>query len=155
MPERVLPREFPTPPYYIVPLSNSELKELGTFTAIWSQIDFVLMHLLAHLIRCELGIASLITETMTTGPRVGLIVKLCQRDQTNPTKVAISKLLEANGGLIEDRNHIIHGIWAVEWDCQTGATNPGSHYQRAKNDRRIPASMVFGRKLSKAKGDQR
>lgn len=73
MPERVMPRDFPKPPIFIIPLSNSELQELGTFTAIWSQIDWTIMMLIAKLAETEMANAQLLLETMTTGPRVGLL----------------------------------------------------------------------------------
>src|SRR5262245_14701500 len=79
MPERVLPRDFPTTPELIISLSNAELQELGTFVAIWSQIDFMLLILTGHITNTNLAQMHLMMETMTTGVRVGLLTKLCQR----------------------------------------------------------------------------
>src|SRR5438046_601542 len=78
MPERVLPREFPTPPEFLIPLSNAELQELGTFTAIWSQIDSIMLTIVHQLTGTPLGALQLMMETMTTGPRINLLKKLCQ-----------------------------------------------------------------------------
>jgi hypothetical protein len=41
--ERVLPRDFPIVPQLIIPLSTAELQELGIFSAIWRQLDFLLL----------------------------------------------------------------------------------------------------------------
>jgi hypothetical protein len=47
--ERILARTFAVPPAFAVPLSAEELKELGTFVAIWSQIDFLAGYLIGVL----------------------------------------------------------------------------------------------------------
>jgi hypothetical protein len=140
MPERVLPRDdFPDSPEYLIPLSNPELQELGTFTAIWSQIDWIIMMMIAQILKTEIGHVQLMLETMTTGPRVNLLKKLCQDD--NEIQKSIRKLCEDQGGLIEDRNHIVHGLWAIHWDYPTGVTTPSCLYQRGKRDP-IPAEKL-------------
>lgn len=115
MVERVLPRDFPVPPEFMIPLDANELRELGTFTAIWSQIDWIVMLMISRLAKVELGPLQLMVETMTTGPRVGLLTKLCQQNPS-PTTKQIAKLCKKNGGLIEHRNHVIHGLWCVRWE---------------------------------------
>jgi hypothetical protein len=129
MVERILPREFPTPPNFYIPLSNAELQELGTFSAIWGQLDFLLFTLISTLTKLEMASLQLMLENMTTGPRVGLLTKLCQRNP-NPTTAAIKKLCDDNGGLINDRNHVLHGIWAIEWIYETNKTNAACMYQK-------------------------
>ncbi len=130
MPERILPREFEMPPHYIVPLSNLELQELGTFAAIWSQIDWIILMIYCFLAKIESGPALLTMENMTTGPRINLITKLCQADPDHHTKKAIKKLCDDNGGLVEDRNHITHGLWAIEWEYDTNKTVAACLYQK-------------------------
>jgi hypothetical protein len=130
MPERVLPREFSVPPEFLIPLSNAELQELGTFTAIWAQLDWIIMLVFCYVAKIETGPAHLIMENMTTGPRVGLLKKLCQADPKNDIKKSIAKICDDNGGLIEDRNHIIHGLWAIEWNYTTGRTTPACLFQK-------------------------
>jgi hypothetical protein len=115
MPERVLPREFPTPPLLIIPLSNTELLELGTFTAIWGQLDFLLLITHASLAKTTPDAALVTIENLTTGQRVGLVSKLCRLGKENAIKKAIRKTLDENGGLIDERNHVIHGLWGIEW----------------------------------------
>jgi hypothetical protein len=141
MPERVLPREFAIPPEFLLPLSNAELQELGTFTAIWSQVDWIIMMIVCHLTKTEMGSLQLVMESMTTGPRVNLLKKLCQ-DRPNDIKKAITKVCDDNSGLIEDRNHILHGLWAIEWDCGTGTTEPACLFQK---NRRKP---IYAKKLA-------
>jgi hypothetical protein len=131
MVERVLPRDFPIPPEFLIPLSNAELQELGTFTAIWSQIDFIILTMVQQISLSEMGALNLIMETMTTGPRVGLLTKLCQSDAANSVKKEIKTLCDSHSGLIEDRNHIIHGLWSIEWDYGTGKTTPACRYTKS------------------------
>jgi hypothetical protein len=131
MKERVLPRDFEHPPEYIIPLSSKELQELGTFTAIWSQIDQLMVMLASELGKCDRGAAFLMMETMTTGPKVSVLKRLCKRDGSS-TATKIYALLDRNGGLIEDRNHIIHGIWAIRWDKSSDYLCASSNYSKNK-----------------------
>src|SRR5437879_2438584 len=117
MSERVLPREFSTPPQFLIPLSNAELQELGTFTAIWSQLDWILLTIFVHLTGTQPSVAFSIMENLTTGPRVGLLNKVCQHEPTERKK-RIKELLDSNGGLVEDRNHVLHGMWGLEWEYE-------------------------------------
>jgi hypothetical protein len=141
MPERVLPRDdFPKVPELLIPLSRAELQELGTFTAIWSQIDWIVLIMIAHFTKAEIGAVQFMLETATTGPRINMLKRLCQEDVTD-AKIAVRKLCDDNSGLIEDRNHIIHGLWAIEWDYSTGTTTPACLYQKGKRSP-IPAEKL-------------
>jgi hypothetical protein len=132
--ERILPRDFPEPPEWIIPLSNSELVELGTFTAIWSQIDWILKEIIGHLGRIEPFALVLLSENMTTGPRVNLITRLCQ-DESDEIMQALKKLCDDNGGLIDSRNHVVHGLWGVHWEHEVdGPPTPACLYQKGKRD---------------------
>ena len=72
-------------------------------------------------------------ESMTTGPRINLLKKLCQ-ENPDDSKRAIKKLCDEQGGLIEDRNHVIHGLWGIHWDHATGSTMPSCHYPKNRRD---------------------
>jgi hypothetical protein len=130
MTERILPRDFPTAPDYIVPLSNAELQELGTFSVIWSQVDWLMMLMIGNMLGLDIAKAITVMESMTTGPRIGLLTKLCLQDIENPVKRAIKKVCDDNGGLIEDRNHIIHGLWAIHCDAKMQNPKAASLYQK-------------------------
>jgi hypothetical protein len=113
MPERVLPRAFPVVPELLIPLSNVEIQELGTFAAIWGQIDHIVLTMISHLIKTDLGAVLFMLDATTTGPRIAMLSRLCQQKASDTNK-AIKRLCDDNGGLIEDRNHIIHGLWGIE-----------------------------------------
>lgn len=139
MSERVLPRQFDTPPELLIPLSNDELRELGTFSAIWSQIDTIMLWLIAHLAKSDMGTVNVLMDGTTTGPRVNKLSRLCS--DADPAQVALKTLLSDNGGLIEDRNHIVHGVWAIQWDVTSGETHAACLYQKGKREP-IPASKL-------------
>ena len=141
MQERVLPRDFPTNPEFVIPLSNIELQELGTFTAIWAQLDWLILTLFCCLTRVEMGTALLVMEGMTTSPRITLLKKVCHRKPINDVKKAISKLCDDNRGLIEDRNHIIHGLWAIQDDDVTGKPHPACLYEKGGR-KPVPAEKL-------------
>ncbi|MDF1608411.1 hypothetical protein PZ897_09505 [Hoeflea sp. YIM 152468] len=141
MSERVLPRDFPTPPNYLIPLSNDELLELGTFTAIWSQIDWILLTGISLVTKTEFAHIHSLMETTTTGPRLSALRKLCQKNP-NTANTAIKKLCIDNSGLIEDRNHIIHGLWSVKWDQTVSWEPQAACFFQKSNNAPIPATKL-------------
>jgi hypothetical protein len=128
--ERILPREFATPPTFAIPLSVDELRELGTFVAIWSQIDFLAAGLIALLTNTSMAACILFLESSTSGPRLNILKKSALRPQKTPVKDSIVELCENNSGLLEDRNHIIHGLWAINWDLKTDIVSAGCLFQK-------------------------
>jgi hypothetical protein len=137
MTERVLPRDFPTRPEFLIPLSKDELQELGTFATLWSQVDWLMIMLVTFITKTDFAHVELMMENMTTGPRVNLLKKLCA-NSPDETDKAIVKLLSDNSGLIEDRNHIIHGLWGIEWGEPDWNPKAACFYQKKQTqaDRR-------------------
>jgi hypothetical protein len=109
------------------------LQELGTFTAIWSQIDFMTIKMIALLLKISDGPAQFLLEATTTGPRINMLSRLCKEDP-DELKKDIRKTCDKNNGLVEDRNHIMHGLWAVEWNTATDETSPGCYFSKGKRE---------------------
>jgi hypothetical protein len=126
--ERILPRHFHVPPAFAIPLSGEELKELGTFVAIWSQIDFLVGNLLGALTGTSQALFFL--ENATTGPRINLLKKAASKSPKTQIKTRIIQLCNDNGGLLEQRNHIMHGLWAIEWNLKSNVVSAGCTYQK-------------------------
>ena len=137
----ILPRPFQNPPQFAVPLSQDELQELGTFVVIWSQIDFLAAHLIAHLTNTNLPACILFLETSTTSPRMRILQKSAERPPASAAKKDIIKLCKDNGGLIESRNHLLHGFWGVNWDHKSNKVEASALYQKGIT-RPIAASKI-------------
>ena len=133
MQEREVPRQFPQMIPFIIPLSNSELTELGVFVAIWGQIDFLLYQILTLLISSNSKFGGayirIMSESLTTGPRVNLVRRFCELDRSDKTKKKICNLLKKHAGLIKDRNNIIHGVWGIAWGASDSDVHAASAYQ--------------------------
>lgn len=126
----ILPRQFETPPQFAVPLTLDELQELGTFVAIWSQIDFLAASLIAHLTNTNMPACILFLESSTTGPRINILKKAASRPPKTDLKNKIASLCDENGGLIEDRNHIMHGFWAINWNLHNDEASAACLFQK-------------------------
>src|SRR5258708_12696517 len=83
-----------------------------------------------HIGKMEMGGGILKMENMKTGPRVNLVTKTCKADPNNDVKKAIKKVCDDNGGLIEDRNHVMHGLWAIEWEYATNKASAACLYPK-------------------------
>lgn len=129
-PTGLLHREFPVPPALCVPLSDTQLQELGAFVAIWSQIDFLAASLIAHLTNTNMPACILFLESSTTGPRINILKKAASRPPTTDHKTKIVSLCEENSGLIEDRNHIMHGLWAINWNYHNDDASAACLFQK-------------------------
>jgi hypothetical protein len=127
---RVLPRQFEIPPALAVPLSQEELQELGSFVAIWSQIDFLAASIIAHLTKTNMPACVLFLESSTTGPRINILKKAAMRPPDTSLKKQIASLCNANNGLIEDRNHIMHGLWAINWNFHNDKSSAACLFQK-------------------------
>ncbi|MCC3245432.1 hypothetical protein LG047_08875 [Methylocystis sp. WRRC1] len=139
--ERVLPRKFENPPEFFVPLSTQELLELGAFTAIWTQIDWLAAELISRFMGIPFSACVLFLESSTTGPRINLLKKAASKPPKSKLKSRVIDLCKENGGLLEDRNHIIHGLWAVKWDINQNTAEAASMFQKGIRSP-IPAAKL-------------
>lgn len=118
------------PPEFAVPLTFAELQELGTFVAIWSQIDFLAAALIAHLTNTNMPACVLFLESSSTGPRINILKKAAKRPPETDLKKRIISLCADNSGLIEDRNHIMHGFWAINWELHNDNASAACLFQK-------------------------
>jgi hypothetical protein len=130
---------FAVPPAFAVPLSAEELKELGTFVAIWSQIDFLAGYLIGVLTSTPQALFFL--ESTTTGPRINLLKKAASKPPKTRIKSKLVKLCDDNGGLLYQRNHVINGLWAIEWNLDTDHVSAGCTFQKGY-EKSIPATKL-------------
>jgi len=128
-------------PAYTVTLNPDELAWFGLFNAVWSQIDFFTGMAIAGLLKTEFASATMFMDNMTTGPRINLMRRLIPRIEGDPHKILAKQFCTDMGGLIEKRNHLLHGMWG--WTKPDGATEfvSACHYDK-KNENPIFASEI-------------
>ncbi|MCX7362897.1 MAG: hypothetical protein NTV97_13710 [Alphaproteobacteria bacterium] len=127
-------------PEFSIPLGGEQLKELGLFCVVWSQIDTLITLLLVHFSRADMAAIEVMTGQATTAPRVNMLRKLAKRNPQSPAAVRIVALCEEMGGLLEDRNHLMHGLWAIHW-ADNGDTEAASDFNK-RRDQPIFASRL-------------
>jgi len=121
-------------PAYRVALSADEAFMLGTFTAIWGQIDFFIGLCTAALLKTEFYAAEVLMQNMTTGPRLNLFMSLIRERVSDKAVSALAK--EFNSGLsalIEKRNQLMHGMWGIVSDAGK-ITSAGSYHAKHKTN---------------------
>ncbi|NQV82873.1 MAG: hypothetical protein HQ494_03540 [Rhodospirillales bacterium] len=111
-------------PQYKISLTMEQTLELGRFCVIWGQIDHCLMLSVSKLIAVDLTAGLVILGDMTTGPLVNLLNKNRSRIKDREIKKLTKEFCDDMGGLIEFRNHLMHGIW--------GWWLPGKKAKKAK-----------------------
>lgn len=122
----------PTEPAFELVLSDIQLENLGRFTAIWSQVD----HMLFQAINLTVGIQGIgllaLIEGTTTGQRLAMLRRLIPQMKTEEAKSKAEDACSALGRLLDKRNHIMHGVWGLNWDTATDKLHPACAYEKAK-----------------------
>lgn len=127
-------------PEFHIPLGGEQLKELGRFCVVWSQIDTLVTLLMAELTKTDAHSIDIMTGQATTSPRVNMLQKLAKARSTDHNMKVLADICEKMGGLLEKRNHLMHGLWAIYW-ADNGDTQAASHYSR-RRDKPIMASQL-------------
>jgi hypothetical protein len=117
-------------PEFAIPLSGDQLKELGLFCAVWSQVDTLITFLLSHFSEADFRAIETMTGQATTTPRVNMLKKLAKASG-EPAALRLVEICAEMGGLLEDRNHLMHGLWAIYW-AANGDTQAGSDYNKRR-----------------------
>jgi hypothetical protein len=128
-------------PEYEITLSDDELIELGRFCALWSQMDMLICLALSLLTDCDLKATLAFLGATTTGPKLNLLRQ--QETQTNDPDIAnmISAICREIARLVDDRNHIVHGIWGMHTDDK-GKARAGSFFPRKGVDAPLYADRL-------------
>lgn len=100
-------------PAYTITLTSEEALHLGRLCAIWGQIDHFLMLTTTTLIAVDLAAGMTIMEDLTTGGLLKLFRKNRVRIPDDNVRETATKFCDDMGGLIERRNHVMHGLWGM------------------------------------------
>jgi hypothetical protein len=128
-------------PEYKITLSDAELIELGRFSALWSQMDLLICLALSMLTDCDLKTTLAFVGASTTGPKLNLLRR--QEIDDDETTALIKSIGNKIGTVIEDRNHIVHGVWGMHTD-EDGIAKAGSYFPRKGVDKPLYADRLSG-----------
>jgi hypothetical protein len=128
-------------PEYKITLSDDELIELGRFSALWSQMDMLICLVLSMLTGCDLKATLAFLGATTTGPKLNLLRQ--QETETDDPEITnlIKSICKEIGRVVDDRNHIVHGIWGMHTDDK-GKSRAGSYFPRKGVDAPLYADQL-------------
>jgi hypothetical protein len=117
----------PDEPEYFIPLDHDQLAELGRLTSAWSQIDFMLVLVVAVITKTEIGWMMTFCDNMMSGGRINLFRKLIVHIESDETRKLATALCERLGKLVGQRNHIVHGLWGYHINQEKKKQYPACH----------------------------
>lgn len=124
-------KQAPVEPEFEITLSNDQLRELGRFTATWSQIDFLLTQIVTTVCNTDpMIMLNVFLDNSTTGALLNTLRKLNPYLPNAQAKTLAQEITNKLGSLLDRRNHLIHGIWGLYWDFEKNKLKPACHYQR-------------------------
>jgi hypothetical protein len=118
-------------PAYQIPLDATQLGQLGSIFAVWGQIDFHIVMLIALILKMEPSASVALLDSVTSGTLVGHLRKSIGKIQYDTLKIEVKEFCDRMGGLIEKRNHISHGIWGWLVNDKQNFITPACHYHKA------------------------
>ncbi len=131
-----------TLPAYQIALNAEQLALLGVFCAIWSQIDYFSGLTIAGLLKTEIAAAEMFMENMTTGPRINFLRRLSSKIGDDDLKTSVKSFCKDMGALIDDRNHLLHGMWGWQTAKEPKDMVAASFYPK-RSDAPIAASELL------------
>jgi len=124
----------PNVPAFQVVLSAEQLEDLGRFTAVFSQIDFMMFQIIGLAGKIASPDLMALIEGTTAGQRLAMLRRLAERmpdpDLRKKAKDVCDGLAAING----KRNHILHGVWGLHWDTKKDKLTPACAYEKNRDN---------------------
>ena len=126
-------KRYSDDPAYQIPLSEDQLQELGKLFAIWGQIDFQIILVIAAILKIETAAAIALLDNVTSGTLVSHLRKRLDNVSDPQDREEIKNFCELMGSLVDKRNHLSHGIWGWEVSDDAKMVSPACYYAKASN----------------------
>jgi hypothetical protein len=124
---------------YAIPLTEDEMADLGRFFALWGQMDLMICMVLSLMTDCPLPATLTFVGGSTTGPKLSLLQR--QKLQDKDTAAHLKKSCAGIARLLDDRNHIAHGMWGIHTDGE-GRAVTASFFPRTGVDTPLYADRL-------------
>jgi hypothetical protein len=122
-----------------VPLSINQAIALGQFTAMWGQIDEMMLVCIAVMLKIDVAAAAQLSEGQTSGPRLNKLYELTKTHSNGKIAIKAKKVFSIISPLITKRNHLMHGMWG--YHRSESGTVPACRYSKVNTP--IPAPDVL------------
>ncbi|MGE0035964.1 MAG: hypothetical protein AB7S93_10040 [Xanthobacteraceae bacterium] len=120
----------PKPTEFEIPLSEAELAELGRFTAVFSQVDFLLGEAISLLTGTPWWAMQLMLENASIGPKLNVLRKIIPDVKDKEAKRLAKEACDRMAKLLDRRNHVIHGLWARQIISAQRKATPACIFQK-------------------------
>lgn len=140
---------------YEVPLSPTELLDLGRVTSILSQVDYMLTEALSSASKTPAWAAYIFAERATMSAKIGMLESFLGGVSNPDAKRAGRKLVKELHRVNDDRNVLFHGMWAHHLNPKTERGLPACIWQRKTPIRPpdLPGVAERAAKVSRALGE--
>jgi hypothetical protein len=115
---------------YEIVLSEEQFENLGRFTAIFSQIDFAMVTVLARAANLPSPRLRALIDGTTAGQRVGMLRKLAKQMPDPNLRLKAEGVCKALTRINDTRNHILHGVWGLWWNFDKDTLKPACAYEK-------------------------
>jgi hypothetical protein len=115
---------------YEVPLTASELLDLGRVTAILSQIDSLLTEVLSSASKTPAWAVYIFAEKATMSAKIAMLDNILGGLSEADAKRTGKKLVKALHRVNDDRNILFHGMWAYHMNPNTKRGFPACIWQK-------------------------
>jgi hypothetical protein len=119
---------------YEIVLSEEQLEDLGRFTALFSQIDAMLFQIIAGASKTNTKSLMALIEGTTSGQRLSMLRRLANDMEDEGIQRKAKSVCAAFGGLTDKRNHLLHGIWGLQWNFEKNTLKPACTYERNREN---------------------
>jgi hypothetical protein len=115
---------------FLIVLSEEQLEDLGKFTAIFSQIDHMMFQIVGLASKTRGKNLLALIEGTTAGQRLAMLRRLADQMIDPDLRKKAKDVCGGLAALNEKRNHILHGVWGLEWDTKKDKLHPACAYER-------------------------
>ncbi len=128
-------------PEFEITLTSEQLSELARFAATWSQIEFLILNVIAVVAKGDSDKSGAHLDGMGIDARISHLRNLIPHLPNEQAKNQATSLCDRLNEIIPCRNHVMHGIWGLFVDRKEMKALPACFYGRSR-ERPIFASEL-------------
>lgn len=113
------------PAEYEIPLTDYMLIELGRFSAVFSQVDYLLSVAISMTTKTPFWAMQVMLDNATSGTKINMFRKIVPKIEDKKAKEIAKDALDRLNKIVQPRNYIMHGLWAQVADFSAKKVRPG------------------------------
>ncbi|MGQ2991497.1 MAG: hypothetical protein ACT6RD_12970 [Brevundimonas sp.] len=134
-------KPFIIDPAFAVPLTPTQLHDLGVIAVVWGQIDFILDEIICHVHAFDHNQRA----TFVTDKQIAAKLDLLRSDYTRLPKrlhAGCADLIKRVAQIKQNRNSAFHGVWGWKWETRSKTRQVGAFHSRTKNNPLRPIQLA-------------